>query len=71
MAAEVIAAEQQEGGIGAFLRACRTTAWLEYRNLRYYPSNLILAAVQEITMVALWYFTARFLSAGADSAVRQ
>src|SRR5436305_884070 len=71
MAAEMIAAEQQEGGAGAFLRACRVPAWLEYRNLRYYPSNLFLAAIQELTMVALWYFVARFLSAGADSAVRQ
>src|SRR5919206_863846 len=71
MAAEMLAAEQQEGGAGAFLRACATTAWLEYRNLRYYPSNFVLAAVQELTMVALWYFVARFLSAGADSTVRQ
>ena len=71
MAAEMLATEQQQGGVAAFLRACSTTAWLEYRNLRYYPSNLFLAAVQEVTMVALWYFVARFLSAGADSAVKQ
>jgi len=71
MAHDMIAAEQQQGGLAPFLRACSTTAWLEYRNLRYYPSNLFLAAIQELTMVALWYFLARFLSAGADSAVRQ
>jgi ABC-2 type transport system permease protein len=71
MAAEAIAGERQESGVGAFLRACATTAWLEYRNLRYYPSNLLLAAVQELTMVALWYFTARFLSAGANRTVHQ
>jgi ABC-2 type transport system permease protein len=67
----MLATEQQQGGVGAFLRACSTTAWLEYRDLRYYPANLFLAAVQEVTMVALWYFTARFLSGGADSAVKQ
>jgi ABC-2 type transport system permease protein len=67
----MIATEQQQGGVGAFFRACSTTAWLEYRNLRYYPSNLFLAAVQEVTMVALWYFVARFLSVGAHSAVKQ
>lgn len=67
----MLATEQQAGGATAFLRACSTTAWLEYRNLRYYPSNLFLAAVQEVTTVALWYFVARFLSAGADSAVKQ
>jgi ABC-2 type transport system permease protein len=66
-----MAAERQVGGSAAFLRACVTTAWLEYRNLRYYPSNLVLAAVQEVTMVALWYFTARFLSAGANHTVHQ
>ena len=71
MAAEAVAVEQQRGGVAAFLRACATTAWLEYRNLRYYPSNLVLAAVQELTLGALWYFTARFLSAGADHVVRQ
>src|SRR5947209_7287933 len=71
MAANTLAAEQQEGGLVTFLRACATTAWLEYRNLRYYPSNLFLASVQEATMVALWYFTATFLSAGANSAVKQ
>jgi len=68
---DVIAGEQQRSGGAAFLRACYTAGWLEYRNLRYYPSNLVLAAIQELTMVALWYFVARFLSAGADSAVRQ
>jgi ABC-2 type transport system permease protein len=71
MAADMVATEYQQGGVAAFLRACRATAWLEYRNLRYYPSNLILAAVQELTLVALWYFVAHFLSAGANGTVRQ
>jgi ABC-2 type transport system permease protein len=71
MAASSIAAERQYGGLAAFLRACRTAAWLEYRNLRYYPSNLVLAAVQDLTLVALWYYVARFLSSGANSTVRQ
>jgi hypothetical protein len=67
----MVAAEQQQGGVAAFLRACTTTAWLEYRTLRYYPSNLALAAVQELTLVALWYFVARFLSAGANHTVHE
>jgi len=66
-----VAGERQRGGVAAFLRACRACAWLEYRNLRYYPSNLALAAVQELTTVAVWFFVARFLSAGADAAVRE
>ena len=55
----------------AFLRACGVAAWLEYRNLRYYPSNLALAGVQELTAVGVWYFTARFLDAGASASVAQ
>jgi ABC-2 type transport system permease protein len=67
----VIAAERQRGGFVAFLRACSAAAWLEYRNLRYYPSNLLLAGVQELTAVGVWYFVGRFLDAGASAAVAQ
>jgi ABC-2 type transport system permease protein len=65
------AAEQQQGSLLAFFRACGVAAWLEYRNLRYYPSNLALAGVQELTTVGVWYFTARFLDAGASASVAQ
>jgi ABC-2 type transport system permease protein len=65
------AAEHQHRGIRAFLRACAAAAWLEYRNLRFYPSNLLLAAIQELTAVGVWYFVARFLSAGASASVAQ
>ena len=63
--------EQQHGGLQGFLRACLIAAWLEYRNLRYYPSNLLLAGVQELTTVGVWYFVGRFLNAGASQAVQQ
>jgi ABC-2 type transport system permease protein len=66
-----IAAERQQGSALAFLRACGVAAWLAYRNLRYYPSNLALAGVQELTAVGVWYFTARFLDAGASASVAQ
>jgi ABC-2 type transport system permease protein len=66
-----VAEEQQQGSVLAFLRACGVAAWLEYRNLRYYPSNLALAGVQELTAVGVWYFTARFLDAGASASVSQ
>ena len=65
------ASEQQRGGLLGFLRACRAAAWLEYRSLRYYPSNLLLAGVQELTAVGVWYFVGRFLNAGASQAVQQ
>lgn len=66
-----VAVEQQQGNMLAFMRACGVAAWLEYRNLRYYPSNLALAGVQELTAVGVWYFTARFLNAGASASVAQ
>ena len=66
-----VAVERQQGSVVAFLRACGVAAWLEYRNLRYYPSNLALAGVQELTAVGVWYFTARFLNAGASASVAQ
>jgi len=65
------ATEQQRGGLRGFLRACRVAAWLEYRNLRYYPSNLVLAGIQEFTAVGVWYFVGRFLNAGASQEVQQ
>jgi len=67
----LVAEETQQAGVMAFLRACGVAAWLEYRNLRYYPSNLALAGVQELTAVGVWYFTARFLDAGASASVAQ
>src|SRR5690242_18168736 len=66
-----VAVERQQGSARAFLRACGVAAWLAYRNLRYYPSNLALAGVQELTAVGVWYFTARFLNAGASASVAQ
>jgi len=65
------ASEQQRGGLRGFLRACWVAAWLEYRNLRYYPSNLVLAGIQELTAVGVWYFVGLFLNAGASQAVQQ
>ena len=65
------ASEQQRGGLRAFLRACRVAAWLEYRNLRYYPSNLVLAGIQELTAVGVWYFVGCFLNSGVSQAVQQ
>ncbi len=67
----VLAQESQQGGALAFLRACWVSGWLEYRNLRYYPISLGLAAIQEVTTVGVWYFVARFLHSAADASVAQ
>jgi ABC-2 type transport system permease protein len=65
------AAEQQRGGLLGLLRACWAAGWLEYRNLRYYPSNLVLAGAQQLTTIGVWYFVGRFLDTGASQAVQQ
>jgi ABC-2 type transport system permease protein len=65
------AAEQQRGGLLGFVRACWAAGWLEYRNLRYYPANLLLAAAQQVTTIGVWYFVGRFLDAGASQSVSQ
>jgi ABC-2 type transport system permease protein len=67
----IVAQERQQGGVIAFLRACWASGWLAYRNLRYYPISLGLAAVQELTTVGVWYFVARFLHSAADASVAQ
>ncbi|HEX9038687.1 MAG TPA: ABC transporter permease [Ktedonobacterales bacterium] len=66
-----IAAEQQRAGFAGFLRACWVAGWLAYRNLRYYPSNLLLAGAQELTTVGVWYFVGRFLDSSASGDVGQ
>jgi len=63
--------EIQLGGFFGFLRASRACAWLEYRNLRYHPSNLWLAAIQQVASVGVWYFVSEFLNAGASSTVKE
>jgi len=61
--------EEQPGGLGGFFRASWASAWLQYKGLIYHPSNLWLLAVQQWTMVAVWYFVSIFLSPVADGAV--
>lgn len=63
--------ERQRGGVAGFAQACLASAWLEYRNLRYYPSNLALAAFRELTTVGVWFFIGRFLNAAASASVHQ
>ncbi len=71
MAGAQMASEQQPLGSIGFLRAARAAAWLEYKGLRVYPSNLWLAAAQELSTIGVWYFVARFLSSAANGAVAQ
>jgi ABC-2 type transport system permease protein len=61
--------ERMGASTGAFLGSVLAFAWLEYRNLRYYPSNLAVSVVQGIVQGSIWYFIAKFLSGAADASV--
>ena len=56
-------------GTRVFIASVLSFAWLEFRALRYYPSNLVLSVLQGVVQGSLWYFIARFLSGAADSKV--
>ena len=56
-------------GLTPFLTSIFAFAWLEFRALRYYPSNLLLSVIQGVVQGSVWYFIARFLSGAADSKV--
>ena len=50
-------------------RAGAAVAWVEYKALCVYPSNLWLAIAQELTVVGVWYFVAQFLTPVANGVV--
>jgi ABC-2 type transport system permease protein len=61
--------ERMKDDRSAFLASVLSFAWLEFRALRYYPSNLVLSVVQGLVQGSVWYFIARFLSGAADAKV--
>jgi ABC-2 type transport system permease protein len=61
--------EQLGEGAESFLQSVLAFAWLEFRALRYYPSNLVLSVIQGVVQGSIWYFIARFLSGAADAKV--
>src|SRR5262249_3291268 len=65
----VLAFERMGDGRGAFLVSVLSFAWLEFRALRYYFSNLALSVIQGVVQGSVWYFIARFLSGVADAKV--
>lgn len=69
MSGFVSAREEQTGGALGLVRASLAAAWLEFKTLCVFPSNLWLAAAQEVTTVGVWYFVATFLSVAANGVV--
>lgn len=49
------------GRAGPFLRSVASFAWLEWRTLRYYPSNLLLSLAEGAVNTGIWLFIGLFL----------
>ena len=52
-----------------FLKSALSFAKLEYRALRFYPSNLILAVIQSFVTAGMWFFVSLFLKDYAASSL--
>lgn len=55
--------------VRTFLRSVASFGWLEFRSLRYYPSNLLLSLVEGTVDTGIWLFIGLFLKGVADQAV--
>ena len=53
----------------AFLKSSLSFAKLEYRALRFYPSNLVLAVIQSFVSAGMWFFVSLFLKDYAVSSL--
>ena len=52
-----------------FLKSALSFARLEYRALRFYPSNFVLAVVQSFVTAGMWFFVSLFLKGYAASSL--
>ncbi len=57
------------GDRGRFLRAVVSFAWLEWKTLRYYPSNLVLSLFEGLVNTGIWLFIGLFLQGVANAQV--
>ncbi|MCL2319585.1 MAG: ABC transporter permease, partial [Treponema sp.] len=52
-----------------FLKSALSFAKLEYRALRFYPSNFVLAVIQSFVSAGMWFFVSLFLKDYAASSI--
>jgi ABC-2 type transport system permease protein len=64
-----IAIDARATNVRTFLRSVASFSWLEFRTLRYYPSNLLLSLVEGTVNTGIWLFIGLFLKDVADQAV--
>jgi len=68
MSVVALTPERQHGRRG-FLRAVASFAWLQWKTLRYYPSNLLLSLVEGLVNTGIWLFIGLFLQGVASAQV--
>jgi len=56
-------------GSRGFVRAVASFAWLQWKTLRYYPSNLLLSLVEGLVNTGIWLFIGLFLQGVASAQV--
>jgi ABC-2 type transport system permease protein len=64
-----IAIDTRATNVRTFLRSVASFSWLEFKTLRYYPSNLLLSVVEGTVNTGIWLFIGLFLKGVADQAV--
>jgi ABC-2 type transport system permease protein len=68
MSAVTLEPPRQQGSRG-FVRAVASFAWLQWKTLRYYPSNLLLSLVEGLVNTGIWLFIGLFLQGVASAQV--
>jgi len=53
-----------------FLKSSLSFAWLEFKALKFYPSNFILSVVQSFVGTGIWFFVSLFLKDYAKDALK-
>ncbi len=53
-----------------FLKSSLSFAWLEFKALKFYPSNLILSIIQSFVTTGIWFFVSLFLKDYAKNTLK-
>ncbi len=53
-----------------FLKSSLSFAWLEFKALKFYPSNLVLFVIQSFVTTGIWFFVSLFLKDYAKGSLK-
>jgi ABC-2 type transport system permease protein len=57
------------GGVAGFVQSVGSFSWLEWKTLRYYPSNLLLTLTEGLVNTGIWLFIGLFVQSVANARV--